>query len=132
MPKKTLKEKILTSRLLFGVMLAILSFIVFALSKEIIRRHQIDKEIEAMKKEIIDLEKENNELSSLLEYYNTETFKEKEARKRLGLMKEGEKAVALPPTKENPAEEPKISEDQKNENLSNPQKWWNYIFNNTD
>lgn len=128
MPKKTLKERILTSKLLFVVMLVILAFIVFALSKEILRRHQIDEEIKSMEEEVEGLEKENTELSGLLDYYNTQTFKEKEARKRLGLRKDGEKAVALPTTKKNPVEELETSEEQKGEELSNFQRWWDYFF----
>lgn len=130
MSKKTLKKRILSSKLLFIVMLIILIFIIFALSKEIIRRHQIDKEIESMQKEVEKLEDKNNELSNLTDYYNTEAFKEKEARKKLGLVKEGEKSVALPESRKNTTSEESIKEQEQKSNLTNSQKWWNYFFAN--
>jgi len=66
-------------------------------------------------------------LSQLIEYLNTEEFREKEARLQLGLRKPGESVVVVPNTAE--ADEASISDLNKtSENLSNWQRWLKYLF----
>ncbi len=105
--------------------LIFLIFISIGLSKEVLRRHQINKEIERVKKEIEDLEKKNQELSSLVDYLSTESFKEIQARRELGFQKEGETAISIQ-SKEEEGEE--VKEGEQKEEISSSKKWWNYFF----
>lgn len=57
-----------------------------------ILRHSILKLYE----QIAILEKQKNDLNNLIIYYRSDSFKELEARKRLGVKKPGEKMVILP------------------------------------
>lgn len=123
--KRNLLEKLGSMRFLLIGGLAFLVFISIGLSKEIIRRHQINKEIERVQKEIETLEKKNQELASIIDYLSTESFKEIQARRELGFQKEGETAVSVQ-SKEPEGEEVKKEEEQ--EEVSNPKKWWNYFF----
>lgn len=106
----------------------ILVFITVALSKEIYRRYQINQEIQSVKNEIERLQKRNQELQALVDYLNSDSYKEIQARQNLGLQKPGEQAVAVQPPP--PNEEIKAVSPSPNpqENLSNPEKWWNYFF----
>lgn len=64
-------------------------------SKELIRRYRINKDIRQAREQIADLEKHNNDLSYLVDYLQTDSFKEIQARQNLGLQKPGETAVLL-------------------------------------
>lgn len=126
--KKGLWEKIKSSRLIIMIGFILIIVVSFSLSKEISRKYRINREIKEIEDEVAKLEEKNQELTSLIEYLKTDSFKEIQARQQLGLQKEGEVAVSI---KSAPSE---ISEKQVNQELgnqifiSNPRKWWNYFF----
>lgn len=98
-----------------------------ALSKEIYREYRIKKEIDVLKSEIGAMEKDNYQLSQLIEYYKTDEYKEAEARKRLNLKAEGEQVVMID-EKDKSAEEVKAEEVAQQASVPNRIKWWNYFF----
>jgi cell division protein FtsB len=137
--KKDLKTKFLSSRVFIIIGICLLVFIGFSLGKETYRNYQIEKEIQALEEEISGLEKNNDNLTRLIEYFKTESYQEKEARQKLGLQKEGEKVVVITEenieseelemeSAENSIEEFNQSEEIQEEEISNPRKWWNFIF----
>ncbi len=137
--KKNLKTKFLSSRLFIIIGICLLVFIGLSLGKETYRNYQIQKEIQALEEEISGLEKNNDNLTRLIEYFKTESYQEKEARQKLGLQKEGEKVVVITEenieseelemeSAENSIEEFNQSEEIQEEEISNPRKWWNFIF----
>lgn len=75
---------------------------------------------------------ENARLKAKLEEVNSPDFIDKEARNRLGMIKEGEKLVLLPSSQINQlSEETSLSdqpEDKKADNLPNWKKWWKLFF----
>lgn len=106
-----------------------LVFVSIALGKEIYRRYQINQEIKKAKDEIEDLEKKNRELQALIDYLNTDSFKEIQARQNLGLQKEGETAVAIEPGIFASSEKNETTFESNNvEESSNLRRWWNYFF----
>lgn len=124
------KKRRMIFKLLNVVGFIALIFVSIALGKEIYRRYQINQEIKKAKQEISDLEKKNHELQALIDYLNTDSFKEIQTRQNLGLQKEGETAVAI---------EPGIFAAQESNNevtfesnnikeSSNIRKWWDYFF----
>lgn len=61
-------------------------------------------------------------LKQQLYFSNTQEFIEKQAREKLGMVKQGEYIILAPPTK---------NEDEKSvviDNTSNWKKWWNLFF----
>jgi cell division protein FtsB len=123
--------KVLESKIFISLGLIVLVFISIALGREIAHRNQIRNQIESLKSEISSLEQKNIELGSLIEYLKTPSFKEKEARTRLGLQKPGESVISVP--------EEEINEENSNLNIenstnnskianTNPKKWWSYFF----
>lgn len=93
------------------------------------RRNQVNKDIEGFKKEISDLEKQKNELTNLIGYLDTLSFKEKEARLKLGLQKEGEKTIVITnPYIETKKEDTTAAESKKASVYDNISKWWGYFF----
>lgn len=123
-----LKSRILGSSLFIwgGVILVVL--MIFALGKAAIRKHDIQTEIQGLESEVGKLEDQNIELNGLIQYFQTENFQEREARDKLGLKKPGETVVAIPTSESE--DEPAFPEQEQKaqEDVSNPQKWWNYFF----
>lgn len=127
---KSLIKRILGSKILVISEIIIVIFVSLALGKELVRRHQVQNDIESLKKEIASLEAKNLELTELTKYFASQAFKEEQARIKLGMQKEGESVVIVPENQNqtiNQADsvEQGISEKEK---ISNPQRWWNYFF----
>jgi len=132
-------KRILKSKLLIVAEIIVLVFFSSALAKEIIRKYQVQSEVENLQQELQELEQKNIELSSLIQYFDSEEYKEEQARVQLGKQKPGEKVVAvLGESTENEGSgitetngernSIKIASNNPKDNLTNPQKWWNYFF----
>ncbi len=109
---------------LFLVMIVIVLIGVFTLElQQWQQRRKINAEISHLEEERASLEARNNALQQSLQYFASNNYQEKLAREQLGLKKEGEIVINFPPNG--------ISGSQVEEPaqpLSNPQKWWEYIF----
>ncbi len=129
MKKKNFFVKFFHSKLSIVVLLFILIFLLFSINKVISKRNQVNKDIEEFKKEIDDLEKQKNNLTNLIDYLDTLSFKEKEARLKLGLQKEGEKTIVITnPYLDTKKEDTTVNENKKISVYDNISKWWNYFF----
>ncbi len=116
-------QSILKSRLTTALLT--LAFIAVAfITLELYRQKvEVDNEIARLQQQADTLNHDNQQLSELIKYLDTPEFQEKEAREKLNLKREGEQVVILP-------------EDDGNghvagaaeQELSNPQKWFNYFF----
>lgn len=128
--KRSFWSIILSPKVIIVIGLILLGLVSFALSKELARKHQVNQEILEVKKEIDGLEKKNEELASLIEYLNTDSYKEIQARQSLNMKKEGETAVAVTSVSSN--DQVNASSDKydlpSEEESSNIKKWWKYFF----
>lgn len=100
--------------------------IFIALGKESYRKYQIDKEISDLKKETESLKEKNQTLSNLLDYFNSGTSLEKEARLKLNLSKKGEKLIIISP-EEKVDSANKNTENTQEGQISNFKKWVGYF-----
>lgn len=80
--------------LLLAVLLTI------SLVRNIIKSQAADNKIEEAKTKLEALKKENQELANKLESVNSDEYIEKQARDKLGLVKEGEMVIVLPDEEE--------------------------------
>lgn len=131
--KNSLTKKGFIFKLITFVGIIVLILVSIALGKEIYRRYQINQEIKTVKSEIETLQKKNQELQALVDYLNSDYYKEIQARQNLGLQKPGEQAVAIEaaPTTENAASTgiSKVATSaEPARELSNTEKWWKYFF----
>lgn len=100
------------------------------LSEEVYRQKNINKEVQELQEEIEKVEKDNKELKQLVQYFNTEEFKEKEAKEKLNLVKEGEKVVVVKKAStENAVAEKQPDKPEVSLNRPNYYWWWHYFFN---
>jgi len=126
-----LRFNFLSSRLITVISFIIIIYGAFGLARLIWKNYQVNQKIESLKKEITQLEEENFELRNEINYYKTNSYKERLAREKLNLQKPGEIVIVI-----TQPEEDKFSSVQKKEiknkekKLSGPnwQKWWNYFF----
>ena len=102
-----------------------------ALTKELIRKIQIHRQIEQLETEIASLESEHADLTNMIAYFNSSSFQEKEARTKLGLTAPGETMAVLPDTTDSStmatAGDARTSAEVS-DIRTNPQKWQDYFF----
>lgn len=127
-------KSLMSSKLVLIIGFILLALISVALARELMRKHKVNQEIQLVKEEIDKLERKNKELAALVDYLNTDSFREIQARQSLNLQKEGETAVAITePAQPNEAiqiEEDKVAEAvlEEQASKSNVVKWWEYFF----
>jgi len=128
--KRSLFFKVFSSKIFFIIFLIIVIYLSINVYQEIRQRLEIKKEITDLKREIDNLTNENNQLSDLVEYFETEEYIESVSREKLGYKKPGEKIIVV--TEGDSVGEGHIlgeplSADQKDSNIK---LWWNYFFYN--
>lgn len=129
---RTHKAKSAARKVSFNVIAGIFLVVVFvlgsALSKEIYRGYEIKKETEDLKTQINAMQKDNYELSQLIQYYQTDQYKEEAARQQLNLKSDGEKVVMINNDNTNNAQAVQAATNQQKNDSPNYVKWWNYFF----
>lgn len=126
--KESFLLKNLGFRLFILLGVALLFFVGFKYSKEAYKQKQVNKEVAELQAEIDKLNQDNKNLQGLIDYFQTEEFKEKETKDKLNLVKEGEKLVLI--------KEKEIAVETTNNrkeieitlNRPNYYWWWYYFF----
>ena len=96
------------------------------------QHYQINRELDTLTEEITNLEDQSKKLELAISYYDSDSFREKEARSKLGYQKKGETAIALPPSedeiKDQETEENPLSINQQTFTQPNYIRWWSFFF----
>ena len=107
-------------------------YIIFLLGRSVWQHYQINLEIRNLKLEITALQDKNKTLEEQIKYYQTSAYKEKEARAKLGYVKPGEKAIAIPQEKKAPPTNQSQIQTQIYSDeifkIPNYLKWWDFLF----
>lgn len=98
--------------LLVFLVITLVSFI-----KTLNREREVKNKIANLEMEIKNLEGDKIDLGQAIEYFKTDFYKEKEAREKFGMKKEGEQVIVI-----------LTPEEEKEKEKINPKKWWEYIF----
>jgi len=126
------KKKKKTRSQIFLISLALIfSYMVFATGQTLWQNYEVNREITKLKVEIVQLQQQGEDLKHLIAYRGTESFKEREARRKLGYKKPGEQVLAITnPILENTesGQAKDVPEAQVRAKLTNPQKWLEYVF----
>jgi len=126
----------LINRLWFLAGLAALLLIFFGLTKEIVNRRQISKQISDYNEKIQELKEENAALSEKIGNWDRSGGLELDARTKLGLEKPGEQTIVINRAASADAIAVKSNQevidlsaaDPENPSGSNASRWWNYFF----
>lgn len=101
---------------------AVALYIGIYLVQTIQKNYELQKEIDILQEDITDLQIEQDQLKYKIQYYQTESFKEKEAREKLGLQQPGENVLILPQDKAGAAED-----EQTKQPASQPPNWQQWL-----
>lgn len=124
----TFLQSLKTKALLLGLVFLI-SFSGYHFLKTKLKQNEVSQEVQELQAQIEEFEKKNKSLGQLSQYFQTDDFKEREAKERLNLVKEGEKVVIV-----KKAEIEKVSNGEKvskpNVEIDRPNYyyWWYYFF----
>lgn len=124
--KKRFIHRIMTSRgvlLLEGILIVI---ILIGITKEVVRRMSLRQEIATLEQQIAELQAQNRSLGEYVASINTESFREREARKRLNLQRPGETLLIVPEASGTSLVTSVASAAQPG--TSNAKRWWLYFF----
>ncbi len=122
----------------FMLNLLLAGLLVFAVSSNIqliVRNHQLNEILSTKKAITAKQEMSNKKLKSLIAYYQTPSFQEVEARRRLGLKKPDETVYTIKGLVNNTDQSSSLS-DNLYQDISptapvpqtNIQQWWQYFF----
>jgi cell division protein FtsL len=118
-------------RLHLGLVLGIITtlYIGYYLVVTVKHNYDLQKQISSLQQQIDDLKLERQQLQYKIQYYQTDSYKEKEARAKLGLQAPGEGVVILPQK-----DEPSTPQDTKPKAKpkSNPQQWLDFLSGKAD
>lgn len=96
-----------------------------ALAREVVRRQQVRTDIEGIESEIGNLERRNEELEGLIGYFQSDAFRDLEARKELNVQAPGEKVIEVQQPASVAHAVPAPSSQDTRSNLG---RWWDYLF----
>ncbi|MDD4996159.1 MAG: septum formation initiator family protein [Patescibacteria group bacterium] len=119
-------KKILSSKPLSYLLALLLFFSFVSLGREINRQINLKKELNYLKEQTMTMELENQKLMEDLEKIQSEYFKERAARLKLGLRKPGERMIVIVPSKD--LEKDDSSEKYFQKKISNFMIWWQKFF----
>lgn len=125
------KKQKLRSQIVWTTLTIVFAYITISAGETLWQNYQINHEIDKLKKEIIALQEQGQNLRHLIAYRGTESFKEREARRKLGYKKPGEQVLAVLNPMFNEVESGQakdITEDSPKANHTNPEKWFEYIL----
>ena len=116
-------------RALTGFALLVLAYLVIGSVRLIIDNYRIHQSVTRLDTELNEIKQHNLELKSLLAYYQTESYKEKQARARFNYQRPGERVVAVPyPAGEEPSITQPGPETKSATPPTNPEQWVEYFF----
>ena len=124
--KKRFIHRALTSRGVIIIEAILIIVIGIGITKEIVRRVSLRREITTLEGQITQLQAQNKSLGDYVASINTSSYQEREARKRLNLQKPGETLLILP--EQDTTSDSVVTTSSSSTVTSNPQRWWTYLF----
>lgn len=126
--KSESKIKIFNSPIWLILGVVILVLVSSSYLKIVLQKAAIQKEISNLIAEKEKLESNNKDLASLLDYFASESYKEREMRLKLGMQKPGEHVVIISQEGEKVTQGESAAASKDTSRFSNLKKWWNYFF----
>ena len=106
---------------------AFLIYLVFIVGQSVLSNYRSNQEIAKEGEKLIDLENQVKTLQNQINYYQTTSFKEKEAREKLGYKAPGENVIALPVDSVDD-KTPDSGLTEQTIKIPNYELWWRYFF----
>lgn len=113
------------------IFLVIYTFVL--LGRSVLVNFKLQKQIKDIQGGILSVKDQNQNLQNLILYYQTDSFREVEARRKLGLKKPGEKVFIVAVQKfsdfnsDIKAQTESLTSKTPDTKQSNPRLWWQYL-----
>ncbi|HUD11647.1 MAG TPA: septum formation initiator family protein [Candidatus Saccharimonadia bacterium] len=127
--KEIPKFKLTSSNMLNAVGVLIVVYLVVVLGQTVKRNYDLGLQINGLKSQMNMLQDQNDELSYNIQYYKTDSFKDREARSQLGLQLPGENVVIIP--NDTPAPTPTVTPEKTTAPKSNMEQWIDFLGGNS-
>lgn len=102
-------------------------YLVVVLAQTIHRNYELGHQIDSLKGQIGMLKDQKEELAYDIQYYKTDSFKEREARSQLGLQLPGENVVIIPRASQAPQPSADVTSRKPAAPKSNLQQWMDFL-----
>lgn len=117
-------------RIVVAVLAGLVGWVLVVSSRQIERNRRIQDEVSSLEREAAKIRRENETLSEKISYFSSDNFREREAKQKLGLKKEGETAVVIRQAPETDAGTEAAAESSPGDigDIPNYEKWWRIFF----
>ncbi len=125
----------LTKAIIVGELLVV-SYLLYTLTVSVYKSYQIDQHILNFKKENDRIAEENRQKEQDYSYYTSQAYIEKIAKQNLNLVNPGEEVIIIPASDGGTSgvvgglKNDDSGSDTPVKLLTNPQKWWQFFFDN--
>jgi cell division protein FtsB len=103
----------------------IVVYLVVVLAQTVQRNYALNKQIDSLKAENALMQTQKDQLAYSIQYYKTDSFRDREARSKLGLQLPGENVVIIPRVSPTPA--PAAAQTAATAKRSNFQQWLAFL-----
>lgn len=109
---------------------------VVAIIREVINGHQVRTQVGRLQAQVAAAQQHQRQLNDLIDYLQSPTFQERQARLQLGLKKSGESVMVVPTLNDNSSTttQPSSATTETAANIadqSHAGRWWTYFFGST-
>lgn len=119
------RPKLTGINILNAVGVAVIIYLIVTLGQTVKRNYTLGKEIEQLTTQITLLQVQKDQLSYGIQYYNTDSFRDREARSKLGLQLPGENVVIIP--RVSPTPSPSIDTGKNTSKRTNFAQWFDFL-----
>jgi cell division protein FtsB len=103
----------------------VIVYLLVALGETVQRNYTLGRQINELKVQIVQLQDQRDTLAYNIQYYKTDSYREREARSKLGLQLPGENVIIIPHATPAPTVAP--DDAKKAGSKSNVQQWFDFL-----
>ncbi len=101
-------------------------YLLVVLAQTVKHNYDLGRQIDDLKSQISLLQDQKDQLAYSIQYYNTDSFRDREARAKLGLQLPGENVVIVPHPSPSATPAPAVT-SKSTGNRSNLQQWLDFL-----
>jgi cell division protein FtsB len=121
------------TKLIIVIEFALVSYLLYSLTKNIYNGYQVDQVIETFQRENAVIEEDNRRKNEDYLYFTSEEYIDKIAKQNLGLVDRGEEVIILSQAVSNPQQDEgdkdsTVNSLSRRSKMTNPEQWWDFFF----
>lgn len=121
------------TKLIIVIEFALVSYLLYSLTKNIYNGYQVDQVIETFQRENAVIEEDNRRKNEDYLYFTSEEYIDKIAKQNLGLVDRGEEVIILSQAVTNPQQDETGKDSaatslSRRSKMTNPEQWWDFFF----